>query len=84
MKFNIDKILIIETPIQFYKLLVNNSFISNEVVEFLGSWKKWQTSQVSESDKKWQNVLKSFRDLKNKDLSKLVERIGCDSIQFSI
>lgn len=82
--YSIEKVLRIETPIEFYRLLLKENWMTGGVDSFLKSYFKWTYGCPCDSEKNWNLVLDEYRELKNKDLSGLMKKIGCDKIEFKI
>ena len=78
----IEKVLLVEGPVHFYKILVDKNWMTGGVDSFLKAYFKWEYGCPCDSEKHWDLVLNEFKYLKNKNLEGLTQKIGCDKIEF--
>jgi hypothetical protein len=78
----IEKVLLVESPVQFYKILVDKNYMTGGVDSFLKAYFKWEYGCPCDSEQHWDLVLNEFKDLKKKNLEGLTKKIGCDKIEF--
>lgn len=82
LKYEIEKVLIVNTPLQFYKILMDKGWMTGGVDSFLKAYFRWSYGCPCDSEKLWADVMQEFNELNNKNLSGLIKRIGCDKIEF--
>ena len=81
-KFEIEKILVVNTPLQLYKILLDKNWMTGGVDNFLKAYFRWSYGCPCDSEKLWNDVLEEFNKLDDRNLSGLKRRIGCDKIEF--
>lgn len=81
-KFEIEKILVVNTPLQLYKILLDKNWMTGGVDNFLKAYFRWSYGCTCDSEKLWNDVLEEFNKLDDRNLSGLKRRIGCDKIEF--
>jgi hypothetical protein len=79
---NIEKILIIESPKQFYQILLKENILSGSVSNFLRAWLKWERGCNCNLEELLENMKSEYDKLSYSDLSYLCQKIGCDRIEF--
>ena len=79
----IEKVLLVESPVHFYKILVDKNWMTGGVDSFLKAYFKWEYGCPCDSEVLWEKVNMEFRNLENKDLTGLTKKIGCDKIKFN-
>lgn len=84
MQYEIEKVLQVDSPFQFYKILIDKNWMTGGVDNFLRAYFKWESGCPCDSEKHWSVVLDEFKELVNRDLSGLMKKIGCDKIEFKI
>lgn len=83
MHYKIEKVLEVDSPIQFYKILIDKNWMTGGVDEFLKAWFRWERGCPCDSEVLWEKVKVEFNNLENKDLTGLAKKIGCDKIKFN-
>jgi hypothetical protein len=82
MQYSIQKVLLVESPEHFYKILFKENWMSGGVDEFLKAYFRFEYGCPCDSEKHWLIVTEEYKDLVNKNLDGLVQKIGCDKIEF--
>lgn len=78
----IEKVLVIESPKQFYQILLKENILSGSVSNFLRAWLKWERGCNCNLEELLENMKSEYDKLSYSDLSYLCQKIGCDRIEF--
>lgn len=80
--YEVEKVLIVESPIQFYKILIDKNWMSGGMDSFIKAYFKWSYGCPCDSEKLWEEVKSEYMKLDDRNLKGLKSRIGCDKIEF--
>lgn len=78
----IEKVLIIESPKQFYQILLKENTLSGNVSQFLKAWFRYERGCNCNLEDLLDNLKFEYDNLSTLDLSHLCQKIGCDRIEF--
>ena len=82
MNYQIEKVLQIDSPEQFYKILSSENWLEETVENFLKSYYRWKFGCPCDSQENWKIVLIEYKKLGDLELTELSRKIGCDKIKL--
>lgn len=82
MQYRIEKVLRVENPKQFYRILIKENWMTGGVDSFLKAYFRWDYGCPCDSEKNWSLVIDEYKKLSSENLDGLRHKIECDKIEF--